>query len=171
MCGRSYQRVLPGDRVYSSSGWRWIARWRQYSLRRGTSGRAQLQRQPRGRAANMNISSVLPSVAPVATQYPRSSIRLPMMSSGSCVHCRYIHTPSQICPKRYFQIPLGLKDSEKNFGCIIVRYDTTNNELNSAIAEQYRRVVSRWTDRTRVYRLSTKLYIVSCWFQKRYDGR
>jgi hypothetical protein len=83
------------------------------------------------------------------------------MSSLVCSHCKYIHSAAQICPKQYFQIPIGLKDSGRNFGCIVIRYDTTDDELLCSITRRYGKELSGWTILTRIYRVSSKLYVVS----------
>jgi hypothetical protein len=83
------------------------------------------------------------------------------MANAVCTRCRYIHPLGQICPKQLFQVRLGLKDSGKSFGSIIIKYNTTNEELKEALNDCYRRRIHAWTRSTRMYSISGELYTVS----------
>jgi len=83
------------------------------------------------------------------------------MLGPACTKCGYVHPAPQVCPKRLFQVRLGLKDSGKSFGCIIINYDTKDDQFNKTLSKQYGKYVGVWTRTTRVYCISWDLYTVS----------
>ena len=83
------------------------------------------------------------------------------MAHPACPHCHYTHPLGQICPHQLIQIPLGIKDSDRGLGCLIIRYDTTNHDLKRDIMMRYNSGTGNWTRAARLYTMSDRLYTVS----------
>jgi hypothetical protein len=87
--------------------------------------------------------------------------RAMLQISQVCLRCNYIHSPGQICPRQYFLVRVGLKDSGKLLGSVAITCYTSDTDLDLALLKLYKEAVSLVTRLTRVYSLSSTLYLVS----------